>query len=180
MEEKNNLPYEKAIESMAREYKKVMAKPIQAFPYMGENRVFYTCKKLLSNAKLNETAIKPLFNHYNIYSELNAYAKLVFDRTNRPDVREIVLSYIKMNNKILDIIAKLYTKLTNKPISSNAKINLRLNYGDTIRKMLLLSNRAQVAYLEYTDTVCGMRTALALLPRYSYSARFALLSLLGF
>lgn len=180
MDEKISLPYEKAIEAMAREYKKVIAKPVQAFPYLGEPRVIYTCKKFLSNAKLNETAIKPLFNLWMIYSELSIWAKFIFDRTNSPDIRDIIMNFIKINNKILDILTKHYMKLTSKNPLSNIKINGKIGYGNIIRKMLLLANRAQSYYLEYTDTVCGMRTALATLPRYNNPLQFALLSLLGF
>ncbi len=180
MEEKNLLPYEKAVEAMAREYKKVLAKPLQAFPYMGENRVIYTCKKLLSNAKLAENAIKPLFNLWNIHNELASYSKLVFARTNNPEVRELLLMHIKFQDKAMDLIKRSYSRLTQKALGNNAKLNNKLNYGDTIRKMLLLANRARTAYLEYCDTICGVRTALAALPRYANAADFLLLSLLGF
>lgn len=179
MEEKN-LPYEKAIEAMAREYKKVLAKPIQAYPYMGETKVFFSCNKLLSNAKLNDTAIKPLANLWNIYSELTSYAKLIFERTNIPEIRELFLLYIKINTKILSLLSKLFTKLTGKPPIINYKTKERFKYGDIIRRMLILNARAQSAYIEYTEIICGMRTALAVLPRYSNCSQYILLSLLGF
>jgi hypothetical protein len=180
MEEKITLPYEKAIEEMAREYKKVVAKPVQAFPYLGETKVIYTCKKFLSNTKLDETAIKPLFNLWNYYYEISLYSKHIFERTNNPNVREIVMFTAKSINKTLERLKKLYHHLTSKSPVSSIKINSKTNYGDVIRKMLLLYNRAENAYLEYTETVRGMRTALAVLPRYTSLLGFAMLTLLAF
>ncbi len=180
MEDRITLPYEKAIEEMAREYKKVSAKPVQAFPYLGETKIIYTCKKFLSNAKLDETAIKPLFNLWNYYYEILLYAKLIFERTNNPGVRELVMLVTKTGNKLLDKLNILYRKLTSKAPASTAKINSKMSYGDIVRKMMLLFARSQGAYLEYTETVRGMRTSLAVLPRFACPLSYALLALLAF
>ena len=180
MEKRITLPYEKAIEEMAKEYKKVTAKPVQAFPYLGETKIIYTCKKFLSNTKLDETAIKPLYTLWTYYYEILLYAKLVFDRTNNPGVRELIILITKSGNKTLDKLSKLYRNLTSKAPASTTKTNVKTSYGDIVRKMLLLYSRAQGAYLEYTDTIRGMRTSLAVLPRYTFPLSYALLALLAF